>query len=156
MRNQLEYKEAETGIQVAHRIRNGQDRAMVVQFDSVATRNKVLGCKTNLKNKKNDKGRKMYTSEQLPEILTEKKRHNTSIIQELKKKPISLQPPVFFKNGVLQVDGEDYASKINPPTVRRILTLSDWERDFLSRVQLATTQKIKEKGSTFTEVTLNI
>ena len=69
---------------------------------------------------------------------------------------LSDQANLTFQNGRLLIDGEQYKSKINPPTVRRILTLTNGEKETYSRHTLRTTPKFQEKGSIFFGIALNV
>ena len=139
-------------IKVAHRTGVGDFRPIVVELENKMDKGVILKKKAKLKSHRNEAGKKYFINEQLPEVLSEKRRHDNALIWENKQKLVSNQASMSFKNGELQINGTQYKSKIKPPTVRKILALTGEEGEMLRKINLAVSETFNEKGSAFTGV----
>ena len=78
------------------------------------------------------------------------------LMWENKQKLISNQAAMAYKDGKLVINGEEYKSQIQLPTVRKILTLTAVERDVLNKINLAPSEVFEEKGSKFFGYAINV
>ena len=78
------------------------------------------------------------------------------LIWENKQKLVSSQASIKYKDGNLMINDEPYENKVQPPSVRRILTITGAERDILNGMKWASSEVFEEKGSSFTGYALDV
>lgn len=92
---------------------------------------------------------KYFVSEQLPDILQEKKRYNQFWVRDNKRKPSHLQQEVNINHGKLYFNNQLYRRKLNPPQNAELLRLDNEELDLVKQVPLFKGGSHEEKNSEF-------
>ena len=109
-------------IQYAYRVGSGETRPMIVHLKNNSDKGKIFKHSKNLKDLKNEKGRKFQVRNQLTAKATQKENRNRDIVWQNHKKRSTLEDlEISFKKGELHIGHTPYKKLIHPPTSKDIL-----------------------------------
>ena len=111
-------------IDVAHRMGTGTNRPIVVRLKQQQAKNKFFGNITKLKGLKNQKGRYYQVDNQLPEELSEKRKHMRYHFQDFSRRNTaqSIEQSVAeltMKKGTLLINDQPYKKQCCPTETNR-------------------------------------
>ena len=132
----------------ATRIGSGINRSML-PFPSLPHKSKKSSIYTkveNLKEARNEGGRKFYINDHLPESLNEKRRCTQQMKWINSKKDIAHKDQISVKRGKVFVNDQPYSSKVHVPTAGDFTSHSKQDRDRMSDFFFARGETKYEKG----------
>ena len=94
----------------------------VLIFQSIEERKNVLRLKQNLKEYRNEEGRKVYISEYLPSTSLEKKKKEKAIHEKYQE--IGEAEAISYVKGQIRINQQPYSKIVNPPTPKQLVDIS--------------------------------
>ena len=148
LKHKMEVKK-DVKILSAHKMGNG--RAPPIWFSVKDTDDVpvIFKCASNLKGKKNSKGKKYLIRGYNSEQMKEEKLRQRDIIMENYRLPDSHRMDTDFVQGKLLVDGDVYSKEVREPTIRDSLLLNKEQEAALESLNFHVSDTKAENGSLF-------
>ena len=117
---------------------------MLVQLSDSRDKRRIFTNVHNLKGVKNSNGRPYFLNTNLPTELSEADRRKKDIVLENKKLGLNYRNDIELKKGELYINKEVYQKRVQPPTVRKMLTAEDEEVQQAEQIKLTKGVKVSK------------
>ena len=123
------------------------DRPMVVELQR-GEKTKIYECLSNLKGKKNSKGKYYKVKDQRPQKISEREARYDQI-KAINKKSVAEKVEISFKKGRMYMGNTVYKKQVTAPTAKDILDLTSEERERVMKVKLTAGDTVQKENCKF-------